>query len=177
LTCRRSPVQIRSGPPLNFVLTQVSYCLTFYFQVDRDYLLEPVSSKEKTRFQIREFLLKKSASFTQILEICEVDKAAVEKYLKELVDEGQVVLKPKRKQGIEKYALTDAGKDTITLLLEKEKIKTQIDNMTPERFEEFKRFLDFMAKSKTGEEFQLRLSGAGKSEKVKQFKNVGTKNP
>ena len=110
----------------------------------------------------------------QIVEICEVDKAAVEKYLNELVDEGQIILKPKRKQGIEKYTLTDPGKDTITLLLEKEKIKTQIDKMTPERFQEFKRFLDFMAKSKTGEEFQLRVSGSA-SENVKQFKNVGTK--
>ncbi|PVX27879.1 MAG: hypothetical protein CW716_00010 [Candidatus Bathyarchaeum sp.] len=134
-----------------------------------------MSSREKAHFQIRKFLLKKSASFMQIVEICDVDKAAVEKYLNELVDQGQVVLKPKRKQGIEKYALTDAGKDAITLLLEKQKIKTQIDNMTPERFQDFKKFLDFMVKSKTGEEFQFRVLGANTSEKVKQFKNIGTK--
>ena len=77
----------------------------------------------------------------QIVEICDADKATVSKYLSELVDEGNVVLKPKRKQGIEKYALTVKGKDEITMLLEKQKIKTKIDAMSQEKFQEFKKFL------------------------------------
>ena len=137
-------------------------------------LSEAESSKAKVCFQIQEFLLQKSASFMQIVEVCEADKATVEKYLSELVDEGNVVLKPKRKQGIEKYMLSDAGKDKITLLLEKQKIKTQIDQMPPEKFHEFKRFLEFVAKSKNGEQFSLRLSDKEHSEKIKKFKNMGT---
>jgi len=104
-------------------------------------LSEGVSSREKVFFQIQEFLLKKSAKFMQIVEICDVDKATVSKYLGELVDGGKVVLKPKRKQGIEKYALTVKGKDEITMLLEKQKIKTKIDEMSQQKFQEFKKFL------------------------------------
>ena len=77
----------------------------------------------------------------QIVEMCDADKATVSKYLSELVDGEKVVVKPKRKQGIEKYALSVKGKDAITLLLEKQKIKTIIDDMSPEKFQEFKRFL------------------------------------
>ena len=111
----------------------------------------------------------------QIVEICDVDKATVSGYLNVLVDEGKVVLKPKRKQGIDKYALSDSGKDTITLLLEKQKIKTQIDQMPPQKFQEFKKLLDFVVKSKTGEEFSLRITDAEHHEKIKKFKNAGTK--
>ena len=110
----------------------------------------------------------------QIVEICDVDKATVSNYLTVLVDEGKVVLKPKRKQGIDKYALSDNGKDAITLLLEKQKIKTQIDQMAPQKFQEFKKLLDFVVKSKNGEEFSLRLTDEANSEKIRKFKNVGT---
>jgi predicted transcriptional regulator len=137
-------------------------------------LSEVTSSRGKVCFKIQEFLLKKSANFTQIVEICDVDKATVSNYLSELVDEGNIVLKPKRKQGIDKYALSKKGKDTIIRLLEKQKIKNQIDQMSPERFQEFKKFLDFMVKSKKGEEFLLRFPDSGHHEKVKKFKNVGT---
>ena len=137
-------------------------------------LSEEAPNREKACFQIQEFLLKKSATFMQIVEICDVDKATVGKYLNELVCEGKVALKPKRKQGIDKYALSDSGKDEITLLLEKQKIKTQIDQMSPEKFESFKKFLEFVAKSKNGDEFLLRLSDAKNSGKTKKFKNVGT---
>ncbi len=111
----------------------------------------------------------------QIVEICDVDKATVSSYLNMLVDEGKVVLKPKRKQGIDKYALSNKAKGTIILLLEKQKIKTQIDQMAPQKFQEFKKFLDFMVKSKDGEEFSLRITDTERSEKIKKFKNVGTK--
>jgi len=137
-------------------------------------LSEAAPSKEKVCFQIQEFLLKKSASFMQIVEICDTEKSMVSEYLGELVDEGHVVLKPKRKQGIDKYTLTDKGKDKITLLLEKQKIKTQIDQMPPEQFQVFKKFLDFMAKSKKGEEFLLQIPTTKDSEKIKKFKNLGT---
>jgi len=77
----------------------------------------------------------------QIVEICNADKVTVSKYLSELVEEGNVVIKPKRKQGIEKYALSVKGKDKITLLLEKQFIKARIDEMSPQKFQEFKKFL------------------------------------
>ena len=137
-------------------------------------LSEGASSREKVCFQIQEFLLKKSAKFIQIVEICDVDKATVSKYLSELVDEGKILLKPKRKQGIEKYALTEKGKDTITRLLEKQKIKNQIDQMSPEKFQELKKLLEFIVKSKDGEEFSLRVSDSGHQRKIKKFKNAGT---
>ncbi len=111
----------------------------------------------------------------QIVEICDVDKATVSSYLNLLVDEGKVVLKPKRKQGIDKYALSNNGKAMITLLLEKQKIKTQIDQMSPEKFQEFKKLLDFVVKSKNGEEFSLRITDADHTGKIKKFKNVGQK--
>jgi predicted transcriptional regulator len=132
------------------------------------------SKKEKVSFQIQKFLIKKSANFTQIVEICDVDKATVSKYLNELVDEGTIVLKPKRKQGIEKYTLTTKGKETTRLLLEKEKIKEQIDAMPSGKFQDFKCFIDFMIKSKEGAEFTLKLKTEGKESKIKKFKNIET---
>jgi hypothetical protein len=138
-------------------------------------LFKEPTTKEKVHFQIQQFLLKKSASFNQILEVCEAPKETVNKHLDELLKTGNVALKPKRKQGIEKYALTTKGTDEISLLLEKHKVKTQIEEMSPEQFEHFKKFFDFMVKSKKGDEFVLPLSGSGFSKKVKKFKNLGTK--
>ena len=132
------------------------------------------STKEKVYFQIQQFLIKKSASFMQIVEVCDAPKEMVNQHIDELVKIGNVVLKPKRKQGIEKYALTDKGKDTIIFLLEKHKVKNQIEDMSPEKFEQFKKFFDFMVKSKKGDEFLLHLSASGFSKKVKKFKNLGT---
>lgn len=137
-------------------------------------LFKQPSIKEKVHFQIQRFLLRKSASFMQIVEVCDAPKETVNKHLDELVKIGNVVLKPKRKQGIEKYALTDKGNEMITFLLEKYKVKTQIDDMSPEKFEQFKKFFDFLVKSKKGDEFLLHLSGSGFSKKVKKFKNLGT---
>lgn len=138
-------------------------------------LLEGTINRKKICFQIQELLLKKSSNFIQIVEICDVDRATVRMCLNELIDDGNIALKPKRKQGIEKYSLTTKGKDTITLLLEKQKIKTQIDQMSPKKFLEFKQLLGFLAKSKNGEEFLLRFSDTDHSEKLKKFKNLGTK--
>lgn len=137
-------------------------------------LSERPSTREKVCFQIQEFLLKKSATFMQIVEICEADKAKVSDYLTELLDERKILLKPKRKQGIDKYALTEKGKDTTIRLLEKQKIKKQIDQMSPEKFQEFKKFIDFMMKSKVGEEFLLQFQDSGNQRKMKKFKNLGT---
>lgn len=137
-------------------------------------LFKQPSTKEKVHFQIQQFLLKKSASFVQILEVCNAPKETVDKYLDELVKLGNIVLKPKRKQGIEKYALTTKGTDVITLLLEKQKVKTQIEEMSPERFEQFKKFVDFLGKSKKGDEFVLQVADTEFSKKIKKFKNLGT---
>ncbi len=137
------------------------------------FLSERQSTKEEVCFKIQEFLLKKSANFRQIVEICEVDKDTVSKYLDELLDEGKIVVKPKRKQGIEKYALSFEGRKTTKLLLEKQKIKNQIDKMPPKKFQEFKKFLEFMAKSKSGEEFLLNVPDSSRLTTAKRFKNLG----
>lgn len=137
-------------------------------------LFKQPSTKEKIHFQIQQFLLKKSANFMQILEVCDAPKETVNQYLDELIKKGNVVLKPKRKQGIEKYALTDKGTDVIKLLLEKQKVKTQIEEMSPEKFEQFKKFLDFMGKSKKGDEFVLQFADTESTKKIKKFKNLGT---
>jgi hypothetical protein len=98
----------------------------------------------------------------------------VSEYLSELVGEGKIVVKPKRKQEIEKYALSLEGRKMTKLLLEKRKIKNQIDRMLPHKFQEFKKFLQFMARSKSGEEFLLYVSDSGDLRRVKKFKNLGT---
>jgi predicted transcriptional regulator len=133
------------------------------------------SSSEKVCWEIQEFLFNNSSTFTQIVESCNAAKATVSKYLNELVDEGKIIWKPKRKRGESKYALSDRTKDEIKLLMEKQKIKTQIDQMSPQKLQEFKKLLDFLVKSKEGEEFLLSLPDADNPEKIKKFKNVGTK--
>ena len=133
------------------------------------------SSREQVCMQIQVFLYNNSATFRQILESCDVTKVTISKYLTELVDEGKVIWKPKRKHGKNKYALSNKAKNEIILLLEKQKIKTQIDQMTPQKFQEFKKFLDFLVKSKDGDEFLLRFPDADNPKTIKKFKNVGTK--
>ena len=133
------------------------------------------SSSEKVCWEIQEFLFNNSSTFTQIVESCNAAKATVNKYLNELVDEGKIIWKPKRKRGESKYALSNKTKDEIKLLMEKQKIKTKIDQMSPQKIQEFKKLLDFLVKSKEGEEFLLCLPDADHPEKIKKFKNVGTK--
>ena len=59
-------------------------------------------------------------------------------------------------------------------MLEKQKIKSQIDKMSPQKFQEFKKFLEFMAKSKSGEEFLLHVLDSSNLKTAKKFKNLGT---
>ena len=132
------------------------------------------SSSEKVCWEIQEFLFNNASTFTQIVESCNAAKATVNKYLTELVDEGKIIWKPKRKHGKNKYALSNKAKNGIILLLEKQKIKTQIDQMTPQKFQEFKKFLDFLVKSKDGDEFLLHFPDTDNHEKIRKFKNVGT---
>jgi hypothetical protein len=61
----------------------------------------------------------------------------------------------------------------MKLLLEKQKNKNQIDQMSPQKFQDFKNFLEFMEKSKNGEEFLLRIPNSNHFVKAKKFKNVG----
>jgi len=132
------------------------------------------SSKEQVCRQIQVFLFNNSSTFRKILESNDVTKETLTKYLNDLVDEGKVIWKPKRKHGKNKYGLSPEAKDEIMLLLEKQKIKTQIDKMTPIKFLEFKKLLDFLVKSKDGEEFLLHVLDRDNSEKIRKFKNVGT---
>jgi len=132
-------------------------------------------SREKICFEIQESLLSKSATFTQIVESCNAAKATVSKYLDELVEEGKIIWKPKRNRGKNKYALSTEAKVEIMILLEKQKIKTQIDQMTPKNFQEFKKLLNFLTKSKDQDEFMLLYPNADHPEKIKIIKNMGTK--
>jgi len=132
-------------------------------------------SREEVCFEIQESLLSKSATFTQIVESCNAAKATVSKYLDELVEEGKIIWKPKRNRGKNKYALSTEAKVELMILLEKQKIKTQIDQMTPKNFQEFKKLLDFLTKSKDQDEFMLQFPNADHPEKIKIIKNMGTK--
>ena len=135
------------------------------------------SNQELVCWQIQEFLFNNSSTFKQIVEGCDADKVTVSKYLTELFDEGTVIWKPKRKRGVNKYALSSKAKDKTMLLLEKQKIKTQIDQMAPKKFQEFKNLLDFLVKSKDGEEFLLPVPDTDHPEQIRKFKNVGTTIP
>ena len=132
------------------------------------------STREQVCRQIQVFLFNNSSTFRKILESNDITKETLTKYLAELVDEGNVVWKPKRKHGKNKYGLSAKAKDAIMLLLEKQKIKTQIDQMAPQQFQEFKKLLVFLVKSKDGEEFLLHVPDTDNSEKTRKFKNVGT---
>ena len=126
------------------------------------------SNQEQVCWQIQEFLFNNSSTFKQIVEGCDADKVTVSKYLTELFDEGKVIWKPKRKRGVNKYALSKKAKDETMLLLEKQKIKTQIDQMTPQNFQKFKNFLDFLVKSKDGKKFLSNLPDLDHPEKIKK---------
>jgi len=134
------------------------------------------SSREQVRWQIQKFLfLNGPATSKEIIEACDVAKATVYKYLNELCDEGKLIWKPQRKRGKSTYELCNEAKDEVKLLLEKQGIKTKIDQMTPQEIQEFQKFLDFLVQSELGEEFWLWLPDIVHPEKIKKFKNVGTK--
>lgn len=73
------------------------------------------------------------------------------------------------------YYIPNKAKDKIKFLLEKQEIKKKIDQMTPQEIQEFIKFIDFLAKSGEGEEFWIWLPDIDHPEKIKKFKNVGTK--
>ncbi|MDH5745437.1 MAG: hypothetical protein OEZ21_00575 [Candidatus Bathyarchaeota archaeon] len=134
------------------------------------------SSREQVRWQIQKFLfLNGPATSTDIVKTCNAVKATVYKYLNELYDEGKLIWKPQRKRGKSTYELSNEAKDEVKLLLEKQEIKTKIDQMAPQKIQEFKKFLDFLVESEKGEEFWLWLPDIDHPEKIKKFKNVGTK--
>jgi predicted transcriptional regulator len=133
------------------------------------------SSREKVRLQIQKFLLNGPTTSTKIVESCNAAKATVYKYLNELCEEGRVIWKPQRKRGESTYELSNEAKDEVTLLLEKQEIKTEIDQMAPQKIQEFKKFLDFLVESEEGEEFWVWLPNIDHPEKIKKFKYVETK--
>ena len=133
------------------------------------------SSRDKVCWQIQKFLFNGSATSTEIVEACDAAKATVYKYLKELYEKGKVIWKPQRERGKSTYELSNEAKDEVKHLLEKQEIKTKIDQMTPKKIQELKKFLDFLVESEEGEEFWIWLPDIDHPEKIKKFKNVGTK--
>ena len=125
------------------------------------------SSREEVRLQIQKFLLNGAASSTKIVQVCDAAKATVYKYLNELCEEGKVIWKPERKRGKSTYELSNEAKDEVKHLLEKQEIKTRIDQMTPQKIQEFKKFLDSLVK---GEEFWVWPQGIHHSKKIIKYK-------
>ena len=73
------------------------------------------------------------------------------------------------------YYVPDEMKDEVKLLIERRGLKERIDQMTPQKIQEFLAFLSFLVESKEGEEFWIWLPDLEHAKIVKKFKYVGTK--
>ena len=73
------------------------------------------------------------------------------------------------------YYVPEEMKDKVKLLVEKRGLKEKIDQMTPQKIQEFLKFLDFLVKAEEGEEFWLWLPDIDHPKKIKKFKYVETK--
>jgi len=111
----------------------------------------------------------------KIVAACDATKVTAYKYLNELYEEGKVEWKPQRKRGESVYELSNEGKKEATLLLNKQEIMARIDQWTPQKIEEFIKFLDWMVGAAEGEEFWLWLPDLEHAEMIKKFKYVETK--
>lgn len=109
------------------------------------------------------------------MEACDATKTTTYKYLNELYEEGKVTWKPARKRGESTYELSNEAKEEITLLMEKQKITAKIEQMTPQKTQEFMKFLSFLEESKEGEEFWVWLPDLDRPEIIKKYKHVETK--
>ena len=73
------------------------------------------------------------------------------------------------------YSIREKKKDAVELLIKKQETKVKIEQMTPQQYEEFVKFLNFLVESKEGEEFWLWLPDIEHPKIIKKFKYVGTK--
>ena len=73
------------------------------------------------------------------------------------------------------YFIMEEMRDEVKLLVEKQEIKKKIDQMTPQKIQEFLKFFAFLVESKEGEEFWVWLPDMDHPEKIKKFKYVETK--
>jgi predicted transcriptional regulator len=127
------------------------------------------------RLQILTLLLDGPIVSRKIIEACNATKVTTYKYLDELCDEGKVVWRPQRKRGQSTYELAEEGKIEANRLLKTQQIMARINKWTPQKIEEFMKFLDFLADSKEGEEFWLWLPDLEHAECIKKFRYVETK--
>jgi len=73
------------------------------------------------------------------------------------------------------YSIPNEMRDEVNLLVEKQGLKEKIDQMTPQKIQEFLKFLAFLVESEEGEEFWIWLPDINHPEKIKKFKYVETK--
>jgi len=73
------------------------------------------------------------------------------------------------------YSIREEMKAEVELLVKKQETKEKIEQMTPQQYEEFMKFLAFLVESNEGEEFWLWLPNIEHPEIIKKFKNIGTK--
>ena len=99
------------------------------------------STREKTKFEILNFLFKneKSQHFKDLEHICSGARNTVKKYLEELKDEGLIEQSLK---GRHPYFLTEKGKEYAETESLKQKLKDQIDELSVERTKSLYELMD-----------------------------------
>jgi hypothetical protein len=102
-------------------------------------------------------------------------KTVLLNYKKQLEAAGKIKKKLSEVTNRPVYYVPDEMKDKVKLLVEKRGLNEKIDQMTPQKIQEFLKFLDFMVKAEEGEEFWLWLPDIVHPEKIKKFKYVETK--
>jgi len=102
-------------------------------------------------------------------------KTVLLNYKKQLEAAGKIKKKLSEVTNRPVYYVPDEMKDEVKLLVEKRGLKEKIDQMTPQKIQEFLKFLAFLVESKEGEEFWVWLPDMDHAEKIKKFKYVETK--
>ena len=102
-------------------------------------------------------------------------KTVLLNYKKQLEAAGKIKKKLSEATNRPVYYVPDEMIDEVKLLVEKRGLKEKIDQMTPQKIQEFLKFLDFLVKAKEGEEFWLWLPDIDHPEKIKKFRYAETK--
>jgi len=128
------------------------------------------------RSEILLFLLNGPATSKEIVKNCPGSKNTVYKYRDELEDDKKIIYIHHRKQGKSKFKLSKIGKKDAENLKQKQEINKRIEKWTPQKFQEFLKFFDFLVDSKEGEEFWLWLPDVQNPKIAKIFQHIRTKN-
>jgi len=122
---------------------------------------------------------KGEARYTDLIktfvETGKISKTTLLKYKGQLEAAGKIKKKLSEVTNGPVYYVPDEMKDKVKLLMEKRGLKEKIDQMTPQKIQQFLKFLDFLVEAEEGEEFWLWLPDIDHPEKIKKFKYVETK--